>query len=192
METVNVLQKNQSFPIFPLPKTASPILPPHGDSIYSPTKLSEHLLPGSQQVEMTEVPIWTLGGSDGKESACNAGDPGSIPRLGRSPGEGNGYPFHVLLPGESYRQRSLVGYSPWGRRVRRDWATHTLITIHCVGSTHGTPPPPQHICILFPLLTFPFIQMFKSTWHLKKPLSFAQCPETRPFLHNPLSRKNSL
>ena len=32
-------------------------------------------------------------GSDGKESACNAGDPGSIPGLGRSPGEGNGYPL---------------------------------------------------------------------------------------------------
>ena len=30
-------------------------------------------------------------GSDGKESACNAGGPLSIPRLGRSPGEGNGY-----------------------------------------------------------------------------------------------------
>ena len=33
------------------------------------------------------------GGSDGKESACNAGDLGSIPRLGRSPGEGNSYPL---------------------------------------------------------------------------------------------------
>ena len=33
------------------------------------------------------------GGSDGKESACNAGDLGSIPELGRSPGEWNGYPF---------------------------------------------------------------------------------------------------
>ena len=30
------------------------------------------------------------GGSDGKESACNAGDPGSIPGLRRSPVEGNG------------------------------------------------------------------------------------------------------
>ena len=30
------------------------------------------------------------GGSDSKESACNMGDPGSIPRWGRSPGEGNG------------------------------------------------------------------------------------------------------
>ena len=34
-----------------------------------------------------------LDASDSKESACNAGDPGSIPRSGRSPGEGNGYPL---------------------------------------------------------------------------------------------------
>ena len=34
------------------------------------------------------------GGSDGKAFACNAGDPGSIPGLGRSPGEGNSNPFH--------------------------------------------------------------------------------------------------
>ena len=33
------------------------------------------------------------GGSDGKESAFSAGDPGSIPRLERSSGEGNGYPL---------------------------------------------------------------------------------------------------
>ena len=33
------------------------------------------------------------GGSDGKESTCNVGDLGSIPGLGRSPGEGNSYPF---------------------------------------------------------------------------------------------------
>ena len=32
-------------------------------------------------------------GSDGKESTCNAGDLGSIPGLGRSPGEGKGYPL---------------------------------------------------------------------------------------------------
>ena len=34
-----------------------------------------------------------FGGSDGEESACNAGDPGSIPGLERSPGEGNGNPL---------------------------------------------------------------------------------------------------
>ena len=41
--------------------------------------------------------IDTFGGlpysSDGKESACSAGDLGSIPGLGRSPGEGNGHPL---------------------------------------------------------------------------------------------------
>ena len=52
-------------------------------------------------------------GSDGKASACNVGDPGSIPGLGRSPGEGNGNPLQ-LLPGKSHGWRSLIGYSPWG------------------------------------------------------------------------------
>ena len=33
------------------------------------------------------------GGSDGKETACNVGEPGSIPGSGRSPKEGNGYPL---------------------------------------------------------------------------------------------------
>ena len=33
------------------------------------------------------------GGSDGKESVCNAGNPGSVPESGRSLGEGNGYPL---------------------------------------------------------------------------------------------------
>ena len=32
-------------------------------------------------------------GSEGKESACSVGDPGSIPGLGKSPGGGNGYPL---------------------------------------------------------------------------------------------------
>ena len=36
------------------------------------------------------------GGSDGKASACSAGDPGPIPGLGRSPGEGNGNPLRTL------------------------------------------------------------------------------------------------
>ena len=34
-----------------------------------------------------------LGSSNGKESACNGGHLGSVPRFGRSPGEGNGYPL---------------------------------------------------------------------------------------------------
>ena len=56
------------------------------------------------------------GGSDGTASAYNVGDPGSIPGSGRSPGEGNGTPPHYSLPGKSHGQRSLIGYSPWGRK----------------------------------------------------------------------------
>ena len=41
------------------------------------------------------------GDSDGKESACNARDPGSIPGSGRSPGEGNGYPHKYSCPENS-------------------------------------------------------------------------------------------
>ena len=41
------------------------------------------------------------GDSDGKESACNAGDSGLIPRLGISPGEGNGYPLQCACLGNS-------------------------------------------------------------------------------------------
>ena len=52
------------------------------------------------------------GGSQIKASAWNAGDPGLIPESGRSPGEGNGKPTPVLLPGESHGGKSLVGYSP--------------------------------------------------------------------------------
>ena len=86
------------------------------------------------------------GGSDGKERACNIGDPGSILGSGRSPGERNGYSlqysclensiknnecsnmdgprdYHtksvsqtVFLPGELHGQRSRVGYSPWSHK----------------------------------------------------------------------------
>ena len=56
------------------------------------------------------------GGSEVKASAWNAGDLGSIPGLGRSPGEGKWQPTPGLLPGESRGGRSLVGYSPWGRK----------------------------------------------------------------------------
>ena len=60
------------------------------------------------------VSLGFLGGSDGKESACNARDLGSIPGSERSPGEGDWQPIPVFLPGESHGQRSLPGSSPWG------------------------------------------------------------------------------
>ena len=62
-----------------------------------------------------------FGGSDHKESACNAGDLDSIPELGISPGEVNGNPLQYSCLENSHGQRSLVGYSPWGSQgVRHD------------------------------------------------------------------------
>ena len=71
-----------------------------------------------------------LGNSDGKEFACNAGDPGSIPGLGRSPGEGIGYPLQYswaslvaqLVKKESTCNVGDLG-SPWVGKIpwRRVW-----------------------------------------------------------------------
>ena len=52
------------------------------------------------------------GGSDRKESACNAGDLGSIPGLGKSPGGGYGNPLQYSCLENPHGQRSLEGYSP--------------------------------------------------------------------------------
>ena len=49
------------------------------------------------------------GGSDGKESVCSAGDPGSLPGLGQL--------TPVFLPGETHGQKSLASHSPWGLKM---------------------------------------------------------------------------
>ena len=54
------------------------------------------------------------GGSDDKESACNVGDLGSIPGLGRSPGEGRGNPLQYSCLENPHGQRSLTGFSSYG------------------------------------------------------------------------------
>ena len=61
------------------------------------------------------------GGSAGKESACNSGALGSIPGLGRSPGEGNGYPLRY-----SGLENSM-DWSMGSQRVGHDWATFTSL-----------------------------------------------------------------
>ena len=71
-------------------------------------------------------PPWfshTVGGSVVKNLLATAGGAGSIPGLGRSPGEGNGNAFQYSS-GKSHGQRSLVGYSPRGcKSVGHDLAT---------------------------------------------------------------------
>ena len=71
----------------------------------------EGLLPGSSLV---------------KNLPANAGDTGSVPGLGRSPGEGNGNPLQYSCLEHSMTE-GLVGYSPWGhKRVGHNLVTKTI------------------------------------------------------------------
>ena len=56
------------------------------------------------------------GVSDSKASACNAGDLGSIPGMGRSSGGGHGNPHQYSCLENPHGQRSLAGYNPWGHK----------------------------------------------------------------------------
>ena len=69
------------------------------------------------------------GGSAVKNLPANAGDGGSIPGSGRSPGEGNCSPLQCSCPGNPTDRGTCQNYSPWGhRRVRHDLATATAAT----------------------------------------------------------------
>ena len=68
------------------------------------------------------------GGSDGKESTCNAGDLGSIPELGRTPGGGHDNPPQYSCLENPPGQRGLVGYSPLG--PKESDITERLSTVH--------------------------------------------------------------
>ena len=67
-------------------------------------------------------------GSDSKESAWNAGDPGSIPGLGRSPEWGHGNTLQYSCLENPHWQRSLVGYNP--REHKESDTTERLSTEH--------------------------------------------------------------
>ena len=64
----------------------------------------------------TSYVLGFLGDLDGKESACNVGDPGSISGLGRSPGERNGNPLQYSSLENPHGQRSLADYGPSGHK----------------------------------------------------------------------------
>ena len=66
------------------------------------------------------------GGSVVKKLPANAGDAGSIPGSGRFPWKRKLQPNPVFIPGKSRGQRSLAGYSPWGRE------THGVCVCVCV------------------------------------------------------------
>ena len=77
------------------------------------------------------------GGSDGKESTCNVEDLGLIPGLGRSPGEGNGYPLQY-----SYLENSMD---------RESWqaVVHGVITALSDSHTLGGSVPCEGSCSFF-------------------------------------------
>ena len=81
-----------------------------------------------REYQLLEI-VWPYmgfpGGSDCKESACDLGDPGSIPGSGRSPWRKECQSTPIFLPGEFHGQRRLAGYSPRGHRVRHDWVPNT-------------------------------------------------------------------
>ena len=70
--------------------------------------------------------------SDSRESACNAGDPGSLPWVGKIPWRREWEPTPVFLPEESHGLKSLTGYSPWGHKESdmTEQLTHTHIHTH--------------------------------------------------------------
>ena len=67
------------------------------------------------------------GSSEGKESSCNARDPGSIPESGKSPGEGNSYPLQYCClgnpwteePGGLVHRVSRVGHNGAGLKFKK-------------------------------------------------------------------------
>ena len=71
------------------------------------------------------------GGSNGKESTCNAGDLSWIPELRSSPGGGHGNPIQCSCLENPHGQRSLVGCNPWGHKKseRTEWLS-TAFHIH--------------------------------------------------------------
>ena len=89
-------------------------------------------IPWSRDRLPTPVFLGFPGGSNGKESTCNVGDLGSIPRLGRSPGGGHGNPLQDSCLEKPHGQGSLAGYSPWGHK-ESDMTEH-LSTAHSTGS----------------------------------------------------------
>ena len=78
---------------------------------------------------------WLPDGSVGKESACNAGDPGSIPGSGRSAGEGIGYPLQYswaslvdqLVKNQPAVQETWVRSLGWEDPLEKGKATHSSI-----------------------------------------------------------------
>ena len=124
--------------------------------------------PFLQPLQVYKVALYALGftdGLDGKESACNAGDPGSISGSGRSLGGGHGNPLQYSCLENPHRQRWLAGYSSWGRKESNmtEWlSTHTHTQTH----THTISPDSylhtlRKVLFLMPTIFYLVLQTWK-------------------------------
>ena len=87
---------------------------------------------GAEEIFRTANPF--CGGSDGRESACNAGDPGSIPELGWCPGEANGNPLSILAWRTPWMEEPGGLQSMELQRAGYNWVTFTSLQ----SAFHGT------------------------------------------------------
>ena len=89
------------------------------------------------------------GGSDGKESACNARDLGSIPGSGRSPGEGNGNPLHYSCPENSMDRgawwATVHGVAKSQTHLSHNTHTHTHTHTHTQRSLSVISPEDHYV-----------------------------------------------
>ena len=94
---------------------------------------------GHRAVLLNSLP-WLPFSSDGKESACNAGDPGLITGLGRSSGKGNGNPLQYSCLENPMNRGAWQAIVREVQRVGHNWVTNTT-TAPCF--SHGSPEPSQ-------------------------------------------------
>ena len=80
-----------------------------------PSKVKSYPLSGKKKKKKQ----FLMGGLDGKEFACNVGDPGSIPESERFLWKREWLPSPVFLPGKIHGQRILAGYSLCGWVTKR-------------------------------------------------------------------------
>ena len=86
--------------------------------------------------------------SNGKECACNAGDPRLIPGSGRSPGEGNDNPlYYSCLENSMDRGAWPAAVSPWGCRVGHNWVTTLWFSMLDLGACEHSPSLPSSIMV---------------------------------------------
>ena len=120
---------------------------------------------------ITMLPISFSGGSVLKNPPTNARDMGSIPVLGKSPGEGNGNPIHF-----SCLENPMAGYSPWGlKRVGHNLATkqqhatsiyfRSTLEEDCGKNRNGIHTNQIHILMLTKIFSLSFIVDFSILWN---------------------------